>query len=153
RASFKTIANVSLWETVRRSLVTTMITLLPVASLYLFGGETLKTFALALLIGIGAGAYSSIFIAAPLLTMWKEREPEWRRRRGSAAVEGGVGGAAVLEAAEAAAAGVPAPETPLVPEIEPEPVAEGEQVPDGEPEPGVAPEPEPALAGDGASSL
>jgi SecD/SecF fusion protein len=155
RASFKTIANVSLWETVRRSLVTTFITLLPVASLYLFGGETLRTFALALLVGIGAGAYSSIFIAAPLLTMWKEREPEWRRRMGSDVVDVGVGGAAVLAAAEAAAAGEPAPETPLMPEIEPEPepVVVGEEVADGEREPGVAPEPEPALAGDGAASL
>ena len=81
RASFATIANVSLWEVMRRSLATTFITLLPVASLWLFGGETLKDFALALLIGIGCGAYSSIFIAAPLVTMWKEREPEFARRK------------------------------------------------------------------------
>src|SRR5437867_9287043 len=80
RSSFATIANVSLWETIRRSLATTFITLLPVTALLIFGGATLKDFAFALLIGIGSGAYSSIFIAAPLLTMWKEREPEWRRR-------------------------------------------------------------------------
>src|SRR5437870_266402 len=80
RSSFATIANVSLWETIRRSLATTFITLLPVTSLLLFGGATLKDFAFALLVGIGSGAYSSIFIAAPLLTMWKEREPEYRRR-------------------------------------------------------------------------
>ena len=53
RASFATIANVSLWETIRRSLATTFITLLPVASLLIFGGATLKDFAFALLIGIG----------------------------------------------------------------------------------------------------
>jgi SecD/SecF fusion protein len=82
RASFATIANVSLWETIRRSLATTFITLLPVGALFLFGGATLKDFAFALLIGITAGAYSSIFIAAPLLTMWKEREPEYARRKG-----------------------------------------------------------------------
>ena len=80
RASFKTIANVSLWETIRRSLATTFITLLPVLSLLLFGGDTLKDFAFALLIGIGSGAYSSIFIAAPLLALFKEREPEYARR-------------------------------------------------------------------------
>ena len=81
RASFETIANVSLWETIRRSLATTFITLLPIASLYLFGGETLKDFAFALLVGIGSGAYSSIFIAAPLLAVLKEREPEYARRK------------------------------------------------------------------------
>jgi SecD/SecF fusion protein len=91
RASFATIANVSLWETVRRSLATTFITLLPVVSLLLFGGETLKDFAFALLVGIGSGAYSSIFIAAPLLTIWKEREPDYRRRIGSEVIEKGVG--------------------------------------------------------------
>ncbi len=82
RLPFATIANVSLWETIRRSLATTFITLLPVASLLVFGGATLKDFAFALLVGIASGAYSSIFIAAPLLTIWKEREPEYARRRG-----------------------------------------------------------------------
>src|SRR5262249_43385492 len=81
RAPFATIANVSLWETIRRSLATTFITLLPIASLLVFGGATLKDFAFALLVGIVSGAYSSIFIAAPLLTMWKEREPEFARRK------------------------------------------------------------------------
>ena len=88
RASFATIANISLWETIRRSLATTFITLLPVASLFIFGGATLKDFAFALLIGIGSGAYSSIFIAAPLLTILKEREPEWDAKKGLAP-EGG----------------------------------------------------------------
>jgi hypothetical protein len=82
RSSFQEIANISLWETIRRSLATTFITLLPITSLYLFGGETLKDFAFALLVGIGSGAYSSIFIAAPLLTVLKEREPEYARRKG-----------------------------------------------------------------------
>ncbi|HSC93239.1 MAG TPA: protein translocase subunit SecD [Gaiellaceae bacterium] len=82
RSSFQEIANVSLWETIRRSLATTFITLLPITALYLFGGETLKDFAFALLVGIGSGAYSSIFIAAPIVTMLKEREPEYARRKG-----------------------------------------------------------------------
>ena len=81
RASFRTLANVSLWETIPRSLATTFITLLPISALYFFGGETLKDFAFALLVGIGAGAYSSIFIAAPLLAGLKEREPEYARRK------------------------------------------------------------------------
>jgi SecD/SecF fusion protein len=81
RATFPTIANVSLWETIRRSLATTFITLLPIGGLYLFGGDTLKDFAFALLVGIGSGAYSSIFIAAPLVSWLKEREPEYAKRR------------------------------------------------------------------------
>jgi len=81
RASFRVIGNVSLWEVIPRSLATTFITLLPIASLYVFGGDTLKDFAFALLVGIGSGAYSSIFLAAPLLAVLKEREPEFARRR------------------------------------------------------------------------
>jgi SecD/SecF fusion protein len=81
RQPFATIANISLWETIRRSLATTFITLLPIAALEVLGGTTLKDFAFALLIGVTSGAYSSIFIAAPLLTIWKEREPEYARRK------------------------------------------------------------------------
>jgi SecD/SecF fusion protein len=68
----------------------------PVATLYFFGGDTLKDFAFALLVGIGFGAYSSVFLAAPLVAVFKEREPEFRRRRDDlGALEGieSVGGA------------------------------------------------------------
>ena len=81
RAPIAQIVNTSLWEVMRRSLATTFVTLLPVSALYLFGGETLKDFAFALIVGIGTGAYGSIFIAAPLLAAFKEREPEFARRR------------------------------------------------------------------------
>ena len=130
RASFATIANISLWETIRRSLATTFITLLPVASLYLFGGATLKDFAFALLVGIGSGAYSSIFVAAPLLSILKEREPEYARRVGSEVVEHGVGG--VLGAEETK-------------EQELEPALVGEQPP-------AAPAPAPTPAGGDCSA-
>ncbi len=80
QAPFARIVNVSIWETIRRSLATTFITVLPVAALFIAGGDTLKDFAFALMIGIVSGAYSSIFVAAPLLTIWKEREPEYLRR-------------------------------------------------------------------------
>ena len=114
RASFATIANVSLWETIRRSLATSFITLLPVLSLFVFGGATLKDFAFALLVGIASGAYSSIFIAAPLLTMWKEREPQYARRKGETVI-GKRGMEEILEQAEEAAAAEPAPELARVP--------------------------------------
>jgi len=108
RSSFRTIANVSLWETIPRSLATTFITLLPIITLYFFGGETLKDFAFALLVGIGSGAYSSIFFAPQLLSLLKEREPEYARRRGDES-EGmeSVGGA--LRDAPPAAVEAPAP--------------------------------------------
>jgi len=112
RASFATITNISLWETIRRSLATTFITLLPVASLYFFGGATLKDFAFALLVGVTSGAYSSIFIAAPLLNLWKEREPDYARRKGQEMPEGDKA-ERMLEDAEQAAADEPNPETPL----------------------------------------
>jgi SecD/SecF fusion protein len=112
-APFATIANISLWETIRRSLATTFITLLPVASLLVFGGATLKDFAFALLVGITSGAYSSIFIAAPLLTMWKEREPEYARRKAAAPKPTDGAAQAMLDEAESAAAAAPTPD--LVP--------------------------------------
>jgi SecD/SecF fusion protein len=81
RAAFTQIVNRSMSEVLTRSLATTFCTLLPVSALLLFGGETLKDFAFALMIGIASGAYSSIFIASPVLTHWKEREPAYRSRR------------------------------------------------------------------------
>jgi SecD/SecF fusion protein len=81
RATFSQIVNRSMAEVLTRSLATSLCTLLPVLSLLFFGGQTLKDFAFALLVGIASGAYSSIFIASPVLTEWKEREPLYRRRR------------------------------------------------------------------------
>ncbi|HEY8640314.1 MAG TPA: protein translocase subunit SecD [Solirubrobacterales bacterium] len=81
RAAFSQIVNRSMSEVLTRSLATSFSTLLPVLALLLFGGTTLKDFAFALLVGIASGAYSSIFIASPVLTAWKEREPDFRARR------------------------------------------------------------------------
>ncbi len=81
RAAFSQIVNRSMSEVVTRSLATSFCTLLPVLALLLFGGATLKDFAFALMVGVASGAYSSIFIASPLLTHWKEREPGYRVRR------------------------------------------------------------------------
>jgi SecD/SecF fusion protein len=120
RSSYATIVNTSLWETIRRSLATTFITLLPIIMLILFGGATLKDFAFAILIGVTSGAYSSIFIASPLLTIWKEREPEYARRKHLDHLAGAPTPEEVLLEAEQAAADEPTP--PLVgalPEISP----------------------------------
>ncbi len=81
RAAFSQIVNRSMSEVLTRSLATTSCTLIPIVALLLFGGSTLKDFAFALLIGVASGAYSSIFIASPVLTHWKERESVYRHRR------------------------------------------------------------------------
>jgi SecD/SecF fusion protein len=81
RAAFSQIVNRSMSEVLTRSLATSFSTLIGVACLLIFGGATLKDFAFAMLIGIASGTYSSIFIASPVLTAWKEQEPELRARR------------------------------------------------------------------------
>ncbi|MFN2616560.1 MAG: protein translocase subunit SecD [Thermoleophilaceae bacterium] len=81
RATFSQIANRAMSEVLTRSLATTFSALLPIGALLFFGGETLKDFAFALLVGVASGAYSSIFIATPVLVEWKEREPVYMRRR------------------------------------------------------------------------
>jgi SecD/SecF fusion protein len=82
RAAFSQIVNRSMSEVLTRSIATTSCTLLPILALLLFGGSTLRDFAFALLVGVASGAYSSIFIASPVLTHWKERETTYRHRRG-----------------------------------------------------------------------
>jgi SecD/SecF fusion protein len=79
-AAFSQIVNRSLSEVLTRSLATSFCTLLPVLSLMLFGGDTLRDFAFALLVGIASGTYSSIFIATPVLAHWKAREPVYKAR-------------------------------------------------------------------------
>jgi SecD/SecF fusion protein len=119
RSSFMAIANQSLWETIRRSLATTFIALLPVASLFVFGGETLKDFAFAILIGVGSGAYSTIFIATPLLAMLKERDPEYAKRKDVGHVE-------KLEEPETEAPVVVDEPVPVVAAVAEEPVTAGD---------------------------
>ena len=109
RASIARIANVSLWEVLRRSIVTTVITLLPIVALFIFGGATLKDFAFAIMVGISVGAVSTIFIATPLLTVLMEREPEFKRRI-DRDEPGPRDDLKALKEAEAAAAAEPEPE-------------------------------------------
>lgn len=90
RAAFSQIVNRSMSEVLTRSLATSFSTMLAVVSLLIFGGATLQDFAFAMLVGIASGTYSSIFIASPVLTAWKEREPGFvRRRLRIAELEGG----------------------------------------------------------------
>ncbi len=84
RHTFTEIANLSMSQVLMRSINTSLTSLLPVGSLlfvgsYVLGAATLREFALALFIGIGTGTYSSIFVATPVLAVWKEAAPEWQR--------------------------------------------------------------------------
>lgn len=75
---FAKITNDSLWQTMVRSINTSMTTLFVVLALFLLGGPPIHNFCLALLIGIVSGSYSSLFLAAPLVVSWRK----WAERRG-----------------------------------------------------------------------
>ena len=97
RQSYANIANVSTNEVLARSLNTTLSSALPVVSLlvvgsFMLGANSLEEFAVALLVGMLAGTYSSIFIAVPLLDVLKQNEPKYRPFKGQIAV-----GAAMAE--------------------------------------------------------
>jgi SecD/SecF fusion protein len=108
RAAFSQIVNRSMSEVLTRSLATSFCTLLPILALYLFGGETLKDFAFALIVGVASGTYSSVFIASPVLTHWKEREAVYERRRTRIASSHG----GLVPAYAVATAGAPADVAP-----------------------------------------
>jgi len=76
RIEFKEIVNKSLNQTFIRSLNTSLTVILVLFAIYFFGGQSIHNFALVLLIGIGAGTYSSIFIASPILITWLD----WNRK-------------------------------------------------------------------------
>jgi len=69
---FRNVVNISLTQTLTRSLNTSITTILAVLAVYLFVGGTLQTFIMALLVGTVAGTYSSIFIASQLLVIWEQ---------------------------------------------------------------------------------
>jgi preprotein translocase subunit SecF len=95
RHTYSGIVNMSMNQVFMRSINTSFTTLMPIGSLlivgsYLLGATTLREFALALFVGVAVGTYSSIFLAAPLLGMWKEREEHWQRVRLRVERRGGV---------------------------------------------------------------
>ena len=79
KCTFMTMANHSINQVFLRSINTTLTSLIPVLGMLLFGGETLKDFAFAMTIGLIIGCYSSIAVATPLFSMWKEREPRYAK--------------------------------------------------------------------------
>lgn len=79
KCTFATMANHSVNEVLVRSLNTSITSLIPVVAMLLFGGETLKDFALAMTIGLVCGCYSSYAIATPLYVIWKTHEPRFKK--------------------------------------------------------------------------
>jgi preprotein translocase SecF subunit len=77
RRRFDETVNTSIRQVIRRSIYTSICSLIPITALLIFGETTLADFAFALLVGIGAGTYSSIFIASPVLSLYKA----WRAGR------------------------------------------------------------------------
>ena len=111
REGYAGVVNDSLNQVLMRSVNTSIVVLFPILSLLLFGGDTLKDFAFAMFVGVVTGAYSSIFVAAPILVVLKEREPRYqqlqRRVAQRSAVRPAAAGAAepVGTSSEAAAVG------------------------------------------------
>jgi SecD/SecF fusion protein len=146
RATFSQIVNRSMSEVLTRSLITGLSSVFLVTVLFIFGGATLKDFAFAMMVGLASGTYSSIFIASPVLTHWKEREPAYRRRRER--IEEQMGGVVPAFPEENVVARVDGgPEEPVQAEtpVPAAPVPSRAQVPDvvAEPRP-IAPPPAPA---------
>ncbi len=119
KVSYTDIVNLSMNQVLMRSLSTSLVAVLPVLSLLvvgagLLGATALADFGTALLVGLITGAYSSVFVAAPLLALLKEREPRWREIAAKAgAGTAGMGTAAAatashgLDAAGALTGGLP----------------------------------------------
>lgn len=72
--TFKELINVSIKETLTRSINTSLTTFIILISVFIFGGETIRFFILALILGVIIGTYSSIFVASPLLLFWYKRK-------------------------------------------------------------------------------
>ena len=110
RLSYGDTVNLSMNQVLMRSINTSLVAILPILSVlvvgaYGLGATSLQDFGLALLIGLLTGAYSSIFIAAPMLAKLKEREPRYAAIRQRLLTKGGGAGAPLTPAAAASLAG------------------------------------------------
>jgi preprotein translocase subunit SecF len=133
--SYSKMVNRSMNQVLMRSISTSFVAVLPVASLLfvgsgLFGALALRDFALALFVGLLTGAYSSIFVATPLLAWWKEREPRYQALRERSAAQ-----LARADASVEAPVGEPERAEEPEPEPEPEPAPAAAGVPAARPQP------------------
>ena len=79
RDPVEVVVNESINEVLSRTIITTLTTLLAALALFFFGGEVIHDFALAIIVGIVVGTYSSIFVASPIVLLWKGKRPFARR--------------------------------------------------------------------------
>jgi preprotein translocase SecF subunit len=84
-APLAAVINKSVNQTLSRTVLTAVTTLMVIASLYLFGGAELRGFATAMFLGVVIGTYSSIFIASPAVLLWRKYFPRIRGRAGARA--------------------------------------------------------------------
>ena len=77
KENFETIINTSINQTLSRTVLTTLTTLIAVVALFAWGGEVIHDFAFVLIVGIITGTYSSIFVASPLIVEWRK----WKRKK------------------------------------------------------------------------
>lgn len=94
RLTYSDVVNLSMNQTLARSINTSLVAIMPILAMLVLGAEilgakTLQYFGLALLVGLTTGAYSSIFVASPLVAIMKEREPKYRIIRERLALRGG----------------------------------------------------------------
>lgn len=75
RDNITSVVNVAVNQTLNRTIITGGTTLLSVIALFLFGGEVLRAFAFTMIVGVITGTYSSVFIAAAIVTFWRSRKP------------------------------------------------------------------------------
>jgi preprotein translocase subunit SecF len=128
--TFAETANISLLETMARSVNTVVTVLFVLVAVYVLGGVSLRDFTFALLVGITAGGYSSIFNAAQMLVVLKNREERAAERRRGA--EGRPARAAARRAAASPARGARTRAVPRVPAEKPKEAAVGDQAVEGE---------------------
>ena len=102
KETYGEMVDLSIRQTLIRSINTTIAILLPLVAILVFGGPTLKDFAFALTIGVLTGTYSSFFVASPLVVMWKSREARYRKRL---AVAGAAADTAIVAPVDAPAGG------------------------------------------------
>lgn len=130
REPFDTVVNASLWQTMARSINTVLTTLFTLVALFFLGGPAIKTFSLALIVGITSGAYSSIFSASPLVVLWHKL----------------AGGELAGPAPAAVAPATPEPPPPPLPEPQPDLPTTAPEVELEAGEPALEPAPAPAAA-------
>ena len=166
KKTYSQVVNDSVNQVLVRSINTSLVTLIPIVSILIFGGAVLEAFAFPLFIGILAGTYSSIFVASPVLALWKETEPKHKaykeqveRRQTREARVSGAGAVAVpmpknaaaapaAKAAPQAASGKPSPQKKAAApqartKAAPKPKAQPSEAPE-------APKPKPKLKPQGA---